>query len=60
MKLQVMVSDDLLERVDKLCAYIGASRSSVCAAIIAKSISEWEEIYYSPSVSQEVQKDSEH
>ena len=45
-KLQVMVSDDLLKRIDELCAYIGAPRSSVCASIIAQSLPEWEKIYY--------------
>lgn len=45
-KLQVMVSDELLKRIDELSAYIGASRSSVCASIIAQSLPEWEKIYY--------------
>lgn len=47
MKLQVLVSEELAERIDKLAEYIGASRSSVCASIIAKAVPEWEEIYYS-------------
>lgn len=47
MKLQVLVSEELTDRIDKLCNYIGSSRSSVCAAIIAKAIPEWEDIYYS-------------
>lgn len=46
-KMQVMVSEDLLERIDKLCDYIGSSRSSVCASIIALALPEWEKSYYS-------------
>ena len=45
MKLQIMVSDELAERIDKLCDYIGSSRSSVCAAIIVRALPEWESIY---------------
>ena len=47
MKLQVLVSDEMTDRLDKLAKYIGSSRSSVCGAIIAKSLPEWEKIYYS-------------
>lgn len=45
MKLQVMVNDDLVKRIDKLADYIGTSRSSLCAAIIVKSLPEWEQVY---------------
>ena len=46
MKLQVMVSDELAERIDKLCGYIGSTRSSVCASILALALPEWEKLYY--------------
>lgn len=59
MKLQVLVSEDLASRIDRLSDYIGSSRSSVCAAIIAKSISEWEEIYFS-SVEESTNTQSEY
>lgn len=45
MKLQVMVNDDLVKRIDKLADYIGTSRSSLCAAIIVKALPEWEQVY---------------
>lgn len=45
MKLQVMVSEDLAERIDRLCDFIGSSRSSVCASIIALALPEWEKTY---------------
>lgn len=47
MKLQVLVSDDMVARIDKLAEYIGTSRSSLCATIIGKSLPEWESCYYS-------------
>ena len=46
MKLQVMVSDELAERIDKLCEYIGSTRSSVCASILALALPDWEKSYY--------------
>jgi predicted DNA-binding protein len=55
MKLQVMVSDELAERIDKLCEYIGSTRSSVCASIIALALPEWEKSYYSNDESQDTQ-----
>ena len=57
LKLQVMVSDELAERIDRLCEYLGASRSSVCASIIGLALPEWEKSYCFDS--QEVEKDSE-
>ena len=45
MKLQVLISDELTERLDKLAKYVGSSRSAVCGAIIVKSLPEWEKIY---------------
>lgn len=46
MRLQVMVSDELAERIDKLCEYIGSTRSSVCASILALALPDWEKSYY--------------
>lgn len=45
MKLQVLVNDELVKRIDKLADYVGTSRSSLCAAIIVKSLPEWEKVY---------------
>lgn len=45
MKLQVLINDDLVKRIDKLADYIGTSRSSLCAAIIVKALPEWEQVY---------------
>lgn len=57
-KVQVMVSDDLLKRLDNLCDYIGSSRSSVCAAMIALSLPDWEKSHL-PNGYQEVEEDAE-
>jgi predicted transcriptional regulator len=45
MKLQVLVNDDLVKRIDKLADYIGTSRSSLCATMIVKALPEWEQVY---------------
>lgn len=50
MKLQVMVNDDLVKRIDRLADYIGTSRSALCASIIVKSLPEWENILTSEEV----------
>lgn len=51
MKLQILVSDELTERIDKLAKYVGVSRSSICCTIIAKALPEWEELHYSDNTS---------
>lgn len=57
MKLQVMVSDELAERIDKLCVYIGSSRSSVCASILALALPDWEKSYFPNDDSQDTQSE---
>lgn len=59
MKLQIMVSDELAERIDRLCEYIGSSRSSVCASIIGLALPEWESIYTPSQDSKDTQVEYE-
>lgn len=59
MKLQVMVSDELVDRIDKLCEYIGSTRSSVCASIIALALPDWEKSYYRDDNSKDTQNEYE-
>lgn len=47
-RIQVIMSDDLLVRIDDLAEFIGTSRSSLCASIIALALPEWEKIYNFP------------
>ncbi len=44
MKLQILVNDKIVDRIDRLAAYVGQSRSSICASILAKALPEWESI----------------
>ena len=55
MRLQVMVSEELAERIDKLASFIGSTRSSVCASIIALALPDWEKCYFPDSESQDTQ-----
>lgn len=50
-RIQVIMSDDLLVRIDDLAEFIGTSRSSLCASIIALGLPEWEKIYNYPAES---------
>lgn len=59
MRLQVMVSDELAERIDKLCTFIGGTRSAVCASIIALALPEWEKLYCLDDLSQDAQNEYE-
>lgn len=38
MKLQIMVSDELCEKVDKYAKEIGVSRSALCAMFIGQGV----------------------
>lgn len=42
MKLQVIVSDDMVKRVDILASSLGLSRSSFCAMLIAQGVAKFE------------------
>ena len=44
MKLQVMVSDDFVERLDKCAKELGVSRSAFCAMLLASALRDWEEV----------------
>lgn len=45
MKLQVLVSEELVARIDKVAKIYGTSRSSLCASIIGYHLPEWEKSY---------------
>lgn len=45
MKLQVLVSDELVTRIDKVAKIYGTSRSSLCASIIGFHLPDWEKAY---------------
>lgn len=59
MKLQVLVGEDLVARIDKLADYIGTSRSSLCATIIGKALPEWESCYYTNNVPNDANEEYE-
>ena len=44
-KLQVMVSDTLISRIDALCKVTNCSRSSICSLALTKYISELEKLF---------------
>lgn len=46
-KLQVMVSDTLISRIDALCKLLNCSRSAICSLILAKYIIELEKLFNS-------------
>lgn len=41
-KLQVMVTDTFISRLDALCAALNCSRSTLCSILLNKSIGEME------------------
>jgi hypothetical protein len=41
-KLQVMVSDTLVSRIDSLCNITNCSRSSICSMILSMYITDFE------------------
>lgn len=43
-KLQVMVSDTLISRIDSLCKVTNCSRSSICSIILTKYIDDFENL----------------
>ena len=53
MKLQVNVNDCLCDRIDRVCASTGLTRSGLCAAIIALYLPEWERKMSIPSIESE-------
>lgn len=42
MKLQVMVSDAFVERLDRCARELGQSRSAFCAFLLATALADWE------------------
>lgn len=44
-KLQVMVSDTFISRLDTLCKALGCSRSSACSMMLNKSIEDFEKVW---------------
>ncbi len=45
MILQVNVSDDMKDRIDRVAKEIGLSRSALCAYFIGQSVSSYEKTY---------------
>lgn len=44
MKLQVTMSKNLIERMDKVCAQYGVSRSQYCAMVLGQNVATAEKI----------------
>lgn len=44
-KLQVMVSDTFISRLDVLCKALGCSRSSLCSMMLNKTIDAFEKSF---------------
>ena len=42
MKLQIMCSDEMCERIDSCAKELGMTRSSFCMMLIASGIPKWE------------------
>jgi hypothetical protein len=43
MKLQVLVSDEMAQRIDKHAKEIGVTRSAFCAMLIGQGVSSYEQ-----------------
>lgn len=41
-KIQVNISDDMLNRIDTVCEALGLSRSSFCLLLIRSALPSWE------------------
>lgn len=44
MKVQILMNDDIVKRIDTLADKLGTNRSAICLSIIAKALPDWEEI----------------